>query len=46
LVYEEQKDWSNAISMYEKIKSDYPESTEASDIDKYLERAKANKENN
>jgi tetratricopeptide (TPR) repeat protein len=45
LVYEEQKDWSNALNMYEKIKSDYPESTEAGDVDKYLERAKANKEN-
>jgi tetratricopeptide (TPR) repeat protein len=45
LVYEEQKDWSNAVTMYEKIKNDYRESTEANDIDKYLERAKANKEN-
>jgi hypothetical protein len=32
--------------MYEKIKSDYPESTEAGDIDKFVERAKANNENN
>ena len=46
LVYEEQKDWSNALSMYEKIKSEYPDATEAGDIDKYIARAKAAKESN
>jgi len=46
LVYEEQKDWSNALSMYEKIKSEYPDATEAGDIDKYIARAQAAKESN
>lgn len=45
LVYEEQKEWGNALDVYEKIKTDYPESTEANDIDKFVARAKAAKEN-
>ncbi|MES2655336.1 MAG: tetratricopeptide repeat protein [Bacteroidota bacterium] len=45
LVYEEQKEWGNALDMYEKIKSEYPESTEATDIDKFIAKAKASKEN-
>ncbi len=38
LVYEEQKDFKAALESYKKIKSDYPESTEASTIDMYIAR--------
>jgi hypothetical protein len=45
LVYEEQKEYGNALDVYEKIKADYSDATEAQDIDKYISRAKAAKEN-
>lgn len=40
LVYEALENYSKAISMYEKIKTLYPESDEANDIDKYIQAAK------
>ncbi len=40
-VYEIQGDWANALSAYEKIQKDYPKSSEASSVKKYIERAKA-----
>lgn len=36
LAYEEKADHKNALKVYEQIKKDYPKSTEASDIDKYI----------
>ena len=39
LVYEEQKDFKSAVDAYKKIKSDYPESTTATNIDMYIARA-------
>ncbi|SKB63070.1 tetratricopeptide repeat protein [Daejeonella lutea] len=39
LVYEEQKDFSAAADAYNKIKTDFPESFEASTIDSYIARA-------
>lgn len=41
LVYEEQNDYKSADEAYKKIKSDYPESTEAQSIDEYIARAEA-----
>jgi len=41
LVYEEQKKYDDALDAYKKIKSDYPESQEASLIDAYIARAEA-----
>ncbi|MBY0245172.1 MAG: tetratricopeptide repeat protein [Sphingobacteriaceae bacterium] len=41
LVYENLKDFKSAEETYEKIKSEYPQSAEASMIDTYLERAHA-----
>ncbi len=38
LVYEGQKNYKKAIALYEEIKKDYPESTEAKDIDKFIAR--------
>jgi tetratricopeptide (TPR) repeat protein len=43
LVYEAQKNYSDALESYQKIKSDFPESNEASSIDKYIARAEAQK---
>lgn len=43
IAYEELKSFDDAASAYEKIKNDYPESQEAQDIDKYIARAKAEK---
>lgn len=40
LVLEEQKEFNDAVSAYEKIKKDYSDSQEAQDIDKYIARAK------
>jgi tetratricopeptide (TPR) repeat protein len=37
--YESTGDYKEALSVYNTIKTDYPESKEASDIDKYIERA-------
>ena len=41
LVYEAQNDFKSADESYKKIKSDYPESTEAQSIDEYIARAEA-----
>lgn len=41
LVYEAQNDYKSALSSYEKIKSNYPQSYEASIIDGYIARAAA-----
>ena len=41
LVYEEQKDYKSAEETYKKIKSDYPESTEAQAMDGYIARVQA-----
>jgi hypothetical protein len=41
LVYEEHKDFENALDVYKKIKQDYPQSQEASLIDAYIARAEA-----
>jgi tetratricopeptide (TPR) repeat protein len=38
--YEILKDYKKALEIYERIKFDYPTSTEARDIDKYIARAK------
>jgi len=40
IVYESTSDFANAQKIYQKIKEKYPHSQEASDIDKYIERAK------
>ena len=39
LVYEEQKEFSSAADVYTKIKTDFPESFEASTIETYIARA-------
>ena len=39
--YEILGNWDKALSMYEKLKKDYPRAREARDIDKYIARAKA-----
>lgn len=39
LVYEEQGDFTSALDAYKKIKTDYPESTENTNIDLYIARA-------
>lgn len=41
LAYEDSKNYTNAVKIYEQIKSDYAETTEGREIDKYLARAKA-----
>lgn len=41
LVYETQKEFKNAQEAYTKIKTQYPESQEATMIDEYIERASA-----
>jgi tetratricopeptide (TPR) repeat protein len=41
LVYEEQKDFKSADETYKKIKSDYPESSEAQSMDAYIARVEA-----
>jgi tetratricopeptide (TPR) repeat protein len=40
IVYENLSDYANAEKMYRTIKDKYPNSQDASDIDKYIERAK------
>ena len=40
--YETMKDYGKALEMFEKIKTEFPKSREARDIDKYIARAKAN----
>lgn len=44
-VYEDMKNYENALKVYEQIKSDYSTSTEGREIEKYLSRAKALKGN-
>ncbi len=39
-IYELQKKYADAIKMYERIQSEYPESTEGTSIDKYIARVK------
>ena len=41
LVYEAANDYKSADDAYKKIKSDYPESTQAQNIDEYITRAEA-----
>ncbi|HVW95369.1 MAG TPA: tetratricopeptide repeat protein [Mucilaginibacter sp.] len=41
LVYETQNDFKSAADTYKKIKSDYPTSTEAQNIDEFIARAEA-----
>jgi len=41
MVFEETKEFKKAVDAYEKIKFDFTESQEASDIDKYITRASA-----
>lgn len=41
MVYEMQKNYKDALSIYQEIKKEYPTSTEARDIDKYIGRAEA-----
>ena len=41
LVYEEQKEYKSAEDAYQKIKSDYSDSFEASVIDSYIARAQS-----
>ena len=40
MAYEEMNNFANAVKIYEQIKSDYYESPEGRDIDRFLERAK------
>lgn len=40
IAYENQKNYSQAVNSYLKIKNQYPLSNEATDIDKYIERAR------
>ncbi|MFN8153308.1 MAG: tetratricopeptide repeat protein [Bacteroidia bacterium] len=40
-VYEQKKDYKSALDIYNQIKSDYPFSTEAREIEKYIGRAEA-----
>ena len=39
LAYEALEDYSKALNAYQRIKDNYPQSTEGADIDKYIERA-------
>jgi tetratricopeptide (TPR) repeat protein len=39
-IYELTKQYADALKMYERIQSEYPESTEGSSIDKYIARVK------
>lgn len=39
-VYEEQGKWEKALSIYETVKNDYPQSAEAGEVEKYITRAK------
>jgi tetratricopeptide (TPR) repeat protein len=46
IVFEEAKEYADAIDAFSAIKKDYPESQEASDIDKYIARVSQLKESN
>ena len=39
-LYEEEKDYDNALKCYQSIKTNYPESTTAKNIDKYINNIK------
>jgi len=39
-IYEMQKKFTDAMKLYERIKSEYPESTEGTSVDKYIARIK------
>ena len=39
-IYELQQKYADALKLYERIKSEYPESTEGASIDKYIARVK------
>lgn len=41
-IHEQKKDYQSAIDLYNQIKADYPFSSEARDIEKFLGRAEAN----
>ena len=41
LVYEEQKEYDAALKVYQKIKTGFPDSFEATSIDTYIARAEA-----
>ncbi len=41
MVYEMKEDWKSAKEVYERIKKDYPNSTEGRDVEKYIARAEA-----
>ena len=40
--YEKAGDYASALKIYEQIEKDFPSSTEARDIEKYIERAQLN----
>lgn len=40
-VYEKKNDYQSAIDIYNQIKNDFPFSSEARDIEKYIGRAEA-----
>ncbi|MDR1592558.1 MAG: tetratricopeptide repeat protein [Prevotellaceae bacterium] len=40
IIYEELNDYSKAETVYQKIKDNYPQSQQAADVEKYIERAK------
>ncbi|MCC6252090.1 MAG: tetratricopeptide repeat protein [Bacteroidia bacterium] len=40
MAYEEQNDYKNAVKIYEQIKSNYPDSNEGREVERYLNRAK------
>jgi tetratricopeptide (TPR) repeat protein len=41
LAYEKCDDYKNAVAMYEKLEKEFPNSLEARDIEKYIERSKS-----
>jgi tetratricopeptide (TPR) repeat protein len=41
MVYEMKKDYNSSLAIYNEIKTDFPNTTEARDIDKYIGRAEA-----
>ncbi|MFP4367705.1 MAG: tetratricopeptide repeat protein, partial [Bacteroidales bacterium] len=45
LVYEELGDYTKALDAYEQIKENYPESTEADQIEKYITRVQLKMDN-
>ena len=39
-IYELQKKYAEALKLYERIKNEYPESTEGANIEKYIARVR------